>query len=206
MSSKINKTDYQTPYLQRHPHVAQFIGTITLVICAAITIYLAGIILNWFKLLIGWLSTLDAVIIVALITGTITIICSVIKVLSDNHQKRREYLSRKREESYAFFIDVVYKILQNAQTNGYDRKKMTEDIFKFSSQITLWGSAEVVNKWVEFRANALNNDDPLSAQKNLYIVEDIMNAMRKDLGLKKVPKGNLLAFFVNDVPVLTKKR
>ena len=26
-----------------------------------------------------------------------------------------------------------------------------------------------------------------------------MNEMRKDLGLKKVKKGNLLAFFVNDI-------
>ena len=30
-------------------------------------------------------------------------------------------------------------------------------------------------------------------------MEDIMNEMRKDMGLKKVQKGNLLAFFVNDI-------
>ncbi len=26
-----------------------------------------------------------------------------------------------------------------------------------------------------------------------------MNEMRKDLGMKKVKKGNLLAFFINDI-------
>lgn len=30
-------------------------------------------------------------------------------------------------------------------------------------------------------------------------MEAIMNQMRKDLGLKKVKQGNLLAFFVNDI-------
>ena len=30
-------------------------------------------------------------------------------------------------------------------------------------------------------------------------MEEIMNEMRKDLGLKRVKKGNLLAFFINDI-------
>ena len=35
-------------------------------------------------------------------------------------------------------------------------------------------------------------------------MEAIMNEMRKDLGLKKVKKGNLLAFFVNDIKEVLK--
>lgn len=30
---------------------------------------------------------------------------------------------------------------------------MLEDLSKFSKQITLWGSSEVINKWIEFREN-----------------------------------------------------
>ena len=41
--------------------------------------------------------------------------------------------------------------------------------------------------------------NPELAQKNLLLLEDIMNEMRKDLGLRKTKKGNLLAFFVNDI-------
>ena len=74
---------------------------------------------------------------------------------------------------------------------------------KFSKQITLWGSSKVVNKWVQFRENGT---DPEKAAKNLFLVEDIMNEMRKDLGLKKVQKGNLLAFFVNDIKKAMKKK
>ena len=73
---------------------------------------------------------------------------------------------------------------------------MLKDLSQFSKQITLWGSSRVVNKWVKFRENGTN---PELAQKNLLLLEDIMNEMRKDLGLRKTKKGNLLAFFANDI-------
>lgn len=79
-----------------------------------------------------------------------------------------------------------------AELSRYIVKRMSQ----FSKQITLWGSSRVVNKWVKFRENGTN---PELAQKNLLLLEDIMNEMRKDLGLRKTKKGNLLAFFVNDI-------
>ena len=68
---------------------------------------------------------------------------------------------------------------------------MLEDLSRFSRQITLWGSSKVVKKWVKFR-------------ENLFLMEEIMNEMRKDLGLKKVKKGNLLVFSVNDIKEVLK--
>lgn len=79
---------------------------------------------------------------------------------------------------------------------------MIQDIKDFSQDITLWGSPNVVNKWVEFREKAT---DPTSAIQNLFLVESIMNEMRRDMGLKKARKGNLLAFFVNDIKDVIKK-
>ena len=38
-----------------------------------------------------------------------------------------------------------------------------------------------------------------SAKKNLLLMEDIMNEMRHDLGLRRVKQGKLLAFFINDM-------
>ena len=40
---------------------------------------------------------------------------------------------------------------------------------------------------------------------NLLITEQLMNDMRKDLGLPRVKKGNLLAFFINDIKDAMKK-
>ena len=73
---------------------------------------------------------------------------------------------------------------------------MIKDLSKFSKKITLWGSTKVVKKWVEFREKGANSD---AGVENLFILEEIMNEMRKDLGLRKVKKGNLLAFFINDI-------
>ncbi len=161
---------------------------------------------------VSWISEisskLDAVIIVALITGTVSIIGVVISSIfakrieyKRNHQ---EYLAQKREEPYGQFVDMVYKIQQNAKgTIKYSEKEMVEDLSRFSKQITLWGSSDVVNKWVSFRENG---DNPEKAKDNLFVLEDIMNSMRKDLGLRKVKKGNLLAFFVNDIKQAIKSR
>ena len=60
-----------------------------------------------------------------------------------------------------------------------------------------------VNKWVEFREMGSN---PNLAQKNLLVLEDIMNEMRKDFDKKKTKKGNLLAFFINDIKTAIKMK
>lgn len=92
---------------------------------------------------------------------------------------------------------MSYKIQQNSKKpNSYTEAQMLADLSVFSKQITLWGSSKVVKKWVQFRENSAN---PELARKNLLVLEDIINEMRKDLGLKRTKKGNLLAFFVNDI-------
>ena len=97
---------------------------------------------------------------------------------------------------------MIYKIQQNIKNSGsYTEEMMLEDLSKFSRQITLWGSSKVVKKWVKFRENGPKPD---MGTDNLFLMEEIMNEMRKDLGLKKVKKGNLLAFFVNDIKEVIK--
>ena len=179
----------------------------------AFLVAISGAIIYWFlqtaksaiTVAAEWLaslaSKLDAVIIVALITGCVSIvgvlISSIIAKRIDYKRSRQEYLAKKREEPYGQFVDMIYKIQQNAKKpNSYTEAQMLADLSVFSKQITLWGSSKVVRKWVQFRENSANPD---LARKNLLILEDIMNEMRKDLGLKRTKKGNLLAFFVNDI-------
>lgn len=153
-------------------------------------------------------SKMDAVVVVALITAAVSlvsvIISSVVAKIIDYRKSRQEYLAQKREKPYGEFVDMVYKIQQTTKNPGsYNEKEMIEDISKFSREITLWGSDKVVKKWVKFRENGTKPD---AGQDNLFIMEDIMNAMRKDLGLKRVKKGNLLAFFINDIKTVMKAR
>ncbi|GAB6711901.1 hypothetical protein MX003_04545 [Streptococcus uberis] len=157
------------------------------------------------KYLQNMTSSLDAVVLVALITGSISILISIFSRYYDNRNKRREYLSAKREVPYSEFIELVYKMTQNG-SNGfsYSQEEMIKDISSFNSKLSLWGSPKVVKKWNAFRKSSLevkSEDDP----ELLILMEEVMNEMRKDLGVKSVGKGSLLSFFINDIENVVKK-
>lgn len=201
-------------FAEKHPRLNMLIGMLFILIVIALGLLSIYYIVQYIGIgitnITSWLSALasklDAVIIVALITGAVSIIgviiSSIVSKSIDYKKARRTYLAQKREEPYAEFVEMIYKIQKNSkQKNTYTQEEMIADLSKFSKKITLWGSSKVVNKWVEFRENGAN---PNAATENLFIMEDIMNEMRKDLGLKKAKKGNLLAFFVNDIKQVMK--
>lgn len=196
-------------FAEKHPRWNMLMGLLLLLAFAAIGIFAIYYIFKYIGIglsnLVSWLTSLaskmDAVVIVALITGGVSIIgviiSSIVAKSIDYKKARRTYLAQKREKPYGEFVEMIYKIQQNSKKpNSYTEKEMIADLSRFSREITLWGSSKVVNKWVKFRENGAK---PEAGKDNLFIMEDIMNEMRKDLGLKKVKKGNLLAFFVNDI-------
>ena len=162
--------------------------------------------LNWIiQYLQNMVSRLDAVILVALITGSISILNSFYSKYSDNKNKQREYLAGKREEPYAEFISLVYKITQTNNASKYTEQELIKDIQSFNSKITLWGSSKAVAKWIKFRKSSLATGEEMKEEKNLILIEEVMNEMRKDLGVEPVNKGNLLSIFINDVEQIFKK-
>lgn len=182
-------------FTEKHPHWNFIIVLLLLLIMVACGLLLVYYVIKYIGLEItkfaDWLSSiaskLDAVVIVALITGAVSItgviISSIVAKSIDYKKARRAYLAQKREEPYGEFVEMVYKIQQNIKKpNSYTDEQMISDISKFSKRITLWGSRKVANKWVKFRENGAN---PNASQKNLFVLEDIMNEMRKDLGVKK---------------------
>lgn len=208
-----NDKNASKSFAQKHPRLNFLFAFLLLCVIFAIAGCLVYIVFNWIgngiATAVSWISSvaskLDAVVIVALITGCVSIvgvvISSIVAKRIEYKRSRQEYLAQKREEPYGQFVDMIYKIMENSKKGNYTEEKMMEDISKFSKQITLWGSSTVANKWVKFRELSHN---PSLAQKNIFVLEDIMNEMRKDLGLKRVKKGNLLAFFINDIKTAMK--
>ena len=201
----------EVSFAERHPKLNIFLGLILIAAIGGISLWLLKLLYN---IIIGGIikltevaSKLDAVVIVALITGLVSIIgviiSSIIAKIVDYRKSRQEYLTQKREKPYGEFVEMIYQVQKNVKDPGtYSNKQMLDDLSKFSKQITLWGSSRVINKWIEFRENG---SDPEKAKNNLFLMEEIMNDMRKDLGLKKVKKGNLLGFFINDIKNELKK-
>ena len=201
-------------FSSRHPRLNMIIGLALVIIigtaCLVVVYYAFLYIGRGISVLVDWVSDMaskmEAVVIVAFITGAVSIIgviiSSIVAKIIDYRKNRQDYLAKKREMPYGEFVEMIYKIQQNIKNSGsYTEEMMLEDLSKFSKQITLWGSSKVVNKWVKFRENGAKPD---AGTDNLFLMEEIMNEMRKDLGLKKVKKGNLLAFFVNDIKEVLK--
>lgn len=180
------------------------IGILTLVIIGYIIVWLLGLFMGYIESFVNRLSNMDAVVIVALITGSVSIlgvvISSIVSKIIEYRQNIKRYLYEKKEEPYSEFIEMVYKIQENVKENKeYNDKEMLDDIFSFSKKLTLWGSSKVIRKWLAFRKiSQEQNDNPTD---NLFILEEIIFEIRKDMGQKKsgLKQGDILAFFVNDI-------
>ena len=196
-----NNKENNTTFAEKHPVWNSIIGIFVLLVLLATGIILIYGSVKCLGVLIKGLSKLDAVVIVAIITGGVSItgviISSIIGKSLEYKKSRNEYLAQKREGPYGDFVDMIYKIQRNTKEEGtYKTEEMIEDILKFNRQLTLWGSPKVAQKWNEFRKNSL---DPHGSFNSLLLTEEIMNEMRADLGTKKIKKGGLLSFFINDI-------
>ena len=192
-------------------NIKRFLNTIFSfgVLCAVIFAfymmlkYLGMLVIDILEKISGITSNMDSVVIVALITGCVSIvtviISSVVSRFIEYKQTIKEYLYSKREKPYSEFIAMVYK-LQTSQKSGkeYTQKEIIEDLSKFSELLTLWGSSRVIKKWIKFREKL--QEDSLDTD-NLFLLEDIVFEIRKDMGQRKkgLKRGDLLSFFVNDI-------
>ena len=131
-----------------------------------------------------YVSNVDKVFIVAIITGTI----SIVGVVYSTYMKRVEYLSEKRKDAYLGFVNFIYEFMiinPNMEMND-----IVENINKFQASILLWGSPSVINAWKVFKQNNVAN--PLDTARTLHFVEMLINAMRKDLGVDKVKENEII--------------
>ncbi len=202
-------------FAEKHPKINFLIGLLLLIT------FIIGIFffVKWILGLIGvlfikatkyvksFVKTSDQVIVVAMITGTVSItgvvISSIVAKIVDYKYNVKKYLYDKREEPYKQFIEMIYKMMED--TKRQDDKKMTEEemvnmISSFSKGLTLWGSNNVVKKWLKYRKFSLKGDE-----KMLWEMEDIIYEIRKDVGLgRRLKRGDMLSFFVNDIENLKK--
>jgi hypothetical protein len=152
-------------------------------------------------------SSLDVVVLVALITGSITLLNSFYSRYSEQRNKKREYLATKREGPYSDLFTVIHKVSLSGKGDiVYSNEDMIKDINDFNSKLSLWGSPKVVKKWNDFRQKSLEGNKQLEPKELLNAVEEVMNEMRKDLGSKSTKKGELLSIFINDSENLLGKR
>ena len=159
------------------------LGLIILIGLLTLTFFIICNLVKGIIWVLGVVSKLDAVVIVALITGAVSItgvvINSIIAKIVDYQKSREVYLAQKREKPYKEFISMVYKIQLNIdKPDSYPVNEMRSDIRGFSQELTLWGSDKVASKWIAFKKIAVS---PKEAEKSMYMLDDIMNEAKKNV-------------------------
>ena len=194
---KVKKIKYKDPrpFSQKHPFWNFILAILVLIGLGTAVFYILKFLGRVFIKSIDWLaqlqSKMDAVVVVALITAAVTIITGIVSKVFDYKQRRNEYLFQKRAEPYAEFINTYSKMQEKAQKHeNYSPDEMFEDIQKFQRGLMLWGSNRVVNAWIDYRNNANN-------ENILFYMENILYAIRQDMGYRKLGKGKLLSISIN---------
>ena len=214
----LSKTKEKLPFDQRHPRINFMIGIALLLLLVSVVILIIWFIFSCLGsgiehlvvFLKRFVDTTDKVIIVAMITGMVSIIgvvfTSVIAKIIDYRYNVKKYLYDKREVPYEQFVSIVYTIMEDTKkpineqmTDSAKFKMMSE----FSKGLTLWGSNKVVKKWLRYRKASLENMNP---ENSLLLLEDIIYEIRKDVGQRKrLGKGDVLSIFINDIEKIIKK-
>ncbi len=166
---------------------------------------------NWVFLLVQQISTLDTVLIIALISGSITIlglivnsIISVALKASEHRNKTKAELRVKMEKPYSEFISLIFDMMKSTKQSGQmGEGEVLERMIGFSKEVTLYGSNKVVKRWAKYRTSA----DKLTPLENLTQMENILFAIREDLGMRKrgMKRGDILSLFINDIQEVLKK-
>lgn len=145
------------------------------------------------------LDSLDTAIIVALITGSISILTVVAGGIASNVQRKKYYLRQHRERPYQKLIEMVYKMQAKGKNPaGYSEKEILDDFNEFSQALTLWGSPKAIKLWNSWRLAGVEGKP--NPQDLLLAMEQIMLQLRCDMGQKRgLKKGDLLKLFINDV-------
>lgn len=174
------------------------IALIAIGVFSLLTRLASQVITNFFSAL----SSVNATIVVALITGCVSILCVVIGAIANNRmtfvQRREEYLRSHREDAYRRLISIFVKVQKQSKTGeAYTESKMLEDMYAFHEELMLWGSSKAIKMWSSWRISAANSPSP---QELLLSQEKIIIQLRKDMGQHgKLQAGDILKLFINDV-------
>ena len=113
--------------------------------------------------------------------------------------KKREISSRhfaNKRESYMEFIDLIFEMMKATKENRVtSQKKMIDKMFAFKKSLMVWGGPEVIAEWNSFELKANKQQ---SVTETMQIFENILRAIRKDLGHddNALPPGSLVALII----------
>lgn len=131
----------------------------------------------------------------AIIGAMATILVGVSAVLlSQTHERKRvadEAHRLRKVEIYQGFIDMVSRLIGSSNENlaiqGPEAQELVQYLFKFKTDILLWGSPKVIRAQIEFEGITESGN----ARKIFGAVNSLYLAIREDIGLSNSGLKNL---------------
>ena len=157
-------------------------------------VWLAGLTLSW-------IMGQDSQIAAAAIAFAGTVIAGIgAVVISQQRTKARELAEAHRPIKIELYTDFITQVVGLMRTgvgkSALDRNaqmELEEFFFDFTTKVMLLGSPMVLNAYSAFRGAV---EDP----KVILLVDDVLQAMRKDLGLSNwsLERGDLMKMLLSD--------
>ncbi|MCL2408732.1 MAG: hypothetical protein FWC96_03860 [Oscillospiraceae bacterium] len=156
-------------------------------------------------------SSIDAVVIAAMITGAVAIIGSLVNSIVSYRIKRKEYEHNEAREKqkkmitpYNKLVSMIFEMLNLSKQNyTMDDSELFKKMAEFNIAVILYGSNEVIAKWGNYRVNLIDPEKP--PEEKILKLEELLYVIREDLGFEKkgMREGDILNLFINDTEKLT---
>jgi hypothetical protein len=154
-------------------------------------------------------AALDKTLAAAIIAASATVIVSVTTVVLGNVYASRIQVQKENRDRkipvYEHLLTFFFRFMNSEKTGEvFDEVELVKFGQEFNRQFMVWGSDAVVSAYVKWRMYITRQTSPPDPKESLFLLEDLIFAIRRDLGYKNngLTAGDILAVFVNDVQSL----
>lgn len=151
---------------------------------------LAAIGYGAWQLMIAFVSAITAAsseVTAAIVGSMATILVGIgVVLLGQAHEKKRsreEAHRLKKIEIYQGFIDMISRMIgatnENLDIKGPEMPELTAYLFKYKSELLLWGSPRVIKSQINFESESSSGN----TKKLFRAVNEMYLAIREDIGL-----------------------
>ncbi|MBS3798250.1 hypothetical protein [Pseudoalteromonas sp. BDTF-M6] len=152
-------------------------------------------------------SSIDAKLGASLVAASATILVSVFTVVFSKRQEGKleidNQLREKKIPIYEKIIEFIFLITfaDKLGKKQPSEKQMIQFFTDTTRDLVIWGSKEMVDAFGDFRDGVTNIPDGNNAEHIMATVEDLLLAVRKDLGHKhkNFKRGEILRLYINDI-------
>jgi hypothetical protein len=156
------------------------------------------------------LRSLQSDVAVAVAAAAATVLVSVLTLVVTKYLETRATIKQQlREKKVPIYEELISTLFRLTYSEKLGETPMSEhEVMKFfisaTERLVIWGSDDVLRSFRAFRLHFVDvelQNDPRRAMKGLFLYEDMLLAIRRDLGHSNASlgRGSILGLWINDI-------